>query len=220
MKAMAFFDLDGTVLDCTSLLSFHEFMSARVKREASALSFQEVCALAGQLKDQGVPRDEINAWYYRRCFGKLSARLVQDIAHQWYREVIAAGDLLRAAALNEIAMHMRARRPCVFLTGSCREVVVPIAQALGFSDILCAPLVVDDGFYTGEMNGPPCIGEGKVVHLTEYARRHEVDLSCSFGYGDDISDAHFLHKVGHPNVIRGGDKSLLEVARVAGWNVL
>ncbi|MFT3972211.1 MAG: haloacid dehalogenase-like hydrolase [Amaricoccus sp.] len=75
------------------------------------------------------------------------------------------------------------------------------------------------GIYTGAIEPPVMIGDGKQTSARRLALALGVDLADCFGYGDHLSDLPLLEVVGHPTAI-GADSELAEIARRRGWPVL
>jgi phosphoserine phosphatase len=69
------------------------------------------------------------------------------------------------------------------------------------------------------MGSPLCIGPGKVSKAEAFAMEHEVDLEQSYFYGDSVTDAPMLDRVGHPRVVNP-DPGLRKIARERGWPIL
>ncbi|MGD8627079.1 MAG: haloacid dehalogenase-like hydrolase, partial [Anaerolineae bacterium] len=79
-------------------------------------------------------------------------------------------------------------------------------------------LISADGRLTGEIEPPPCYGQGKVVWAERFAREHAVDLSASYFYTDSISDLPLLERVGQPVAVNP-DPRLRRLARARGWQI-
>lgn len=60
----------------------------------------------------------------------------------------------------------------VFISGSMRPILSPVANYLGVKDILCAPLeFTDKGRLTGEIGTPQTIGSGKKEALIQFCNQ-------------------------------------------------
>jgi phosphoserine phosphatase len=78
---------------------------------------------------------------------------------------------------------------------------------------------VENGVYTGELNGPFCYGEGKVEAMKNLASWNGYDLAQSYAYSDSASDLPMLDVVGHPVAVNP-DSKLERVARRNGWPIV
>lgn len=75
--------------------------------------------------------------------------------------------------------------------------------------MLAAEPAIESGVLTGELVGPPMIGEGKRRAVRALlARRPAIDPGDCHAYGDHVSDLPMLQEVGHPTVV-GGSPELL-----------
>lgn len=107
--------------------------------------------------------------------------------------------------LHCIALYKAAGASIVMVTGSCRALAEPLAQRLGVDAVLCTELKTAQGILTGEVDGLPCIGQGKLDVMLRFAVEHEIDLKDSFAYRDDISDRPMLNAVGLPSRVLASD---------------
>ena len=78
---------------------------------------------------------------------------------------------------------------------------------------------IEDGVYTGRLDGPFAYGEGKATRLREFAAAEGIDLKQSWAYTDAASDLPMLEAVGHPVAVNP-DAELAEIAKREGWEVL
>ena len=78
---------------------------------------------------------------------------------------------------------------------------------------------IEDGVYTGRLDGPFAYGEGKARRLRQFAAERGIDLEQSWAYSDAASDLPMLEAVGHPVAVNP-DAELAEVAQREGWEVL
>jgi putative phosphoserine phosphatase/1-acylglycerol-3-phosphate O-acyltransferase len=72
--------------------------------------------------------------------------------------------------------------------------------------------------FTGEIAGLHPRGENKRLLLEELARRHGLDLTCSFAYGDHEEDIPFLCCVGQPVAVNP-TRTLQRLAQQHRWPI-
>src|SRR5690606_23830390 len=118
-----------------------------------------------------------------------------------------------------VDIHRHAGRATYIVSAAPREIVEPLAVALGMTGGVGTCGEVDDGIYTGRLDGPFCYGEGKVEAIRELARWEGFDLGQCYAYSDSASDLPMLSAVGHPVAVNP-DSKLERHARTHGWPVV
>ena len=142
-------------------------------------------------------------------------------AHQAFmREVIEPAILPQAKALIE--RHRQEGDHLLIVTATNEFVTAPIAQALGIADLIAVQLKRDQqGELTGDIDGTPSFGPGKVVRLQQWLDDRGLtwsDIRSTF-YSDSINDLPLLEKVNHP-VATNPDDRLRSLAKQRGWPIL
>jgi phosphoserine phosphatase len=106
----------------------------------------------------------------------------------------------------------------ILISSSPREIVEPLAAALGADGFASTIAEVRDGVYTGGITRL-MHGTEKADAVRDFATRLGLDLEKCSAYGDAGGDAHMLELVGNPFCVNP-DRTLLATARLRGWNVL
>jgi phosphoserine phosphatase len=104
----------------------------------------------------------------------------------------------------------------VFITASLGFIVQHLAPLC--DELISAHLVERDGLLTGDLEGPPLVGEGRASWLRDYARTHDADLRSSYAYADSMSDLPLLESVGTPVAVNP-DVRLAREARRRRWPI-
>lgn len=130
-------------------------------------------------------------------------------------EVVAQ---LQPFARQVIDEHRAAGRLLVLATTSPEPFVAPIADALGFDDVVSTKWVVDGDRFAGLLDGPFVWGNDKADAVDAWAAANGVDLDASFAYSDSYFDAPLLDLVGNPVAINP-DPQLTATAVVKGWPI-
>ncbi len=195
----AFFDVDGTILNTRTVLSFLEYM-----RDSWSLSSDEVFleyqrSLFEKLV-KNVPREDVNRFYYTGYRGK-SVTSIMQLAEKWFDDLERREGIYNESILGEIAKHRRLGADIVLVTGSFPHILKPLVKRIPVDAILCSRPKTRGDVFTGELEGVPCIGLGKAQAVIEFSRRGRIDLKSAFGYGDDDTDAPMLNLLGHPCMI-------------------
>jgi putative phosphoserine phosphatase/1-acylglycerol-3-phosphate O-acyltransferase len=215
-RAAAFFDLDRTLL-----------------RGASGPLINEALVAAGIIPERGVPAQRFIYGLFNAVGETLPAvalaRGAALASKGWSREAVRqAGksaaekleDLVAPYAPGLIAEHRAAGRPVVLATTTPHDLVAPLAERLGFDDVVATRYAEDDGgIYTGSLEGEFVLARGKLSAVRKWAGRNDVDLRESYAYSDSIYDTPLLSAVGHPHAVNP-DPRLLALATVRRWPVL
>jgi putative phosphoserine phosphatase/1-acylglycerol-3-phosphate O-acyltransferase len=212
-KAAVFVDLDRTLL-----------------RSASGPVFQAAMEAEGVLPPgRRLPGESLVYGLYNR-FGEsvpfiglaraaarvMRGRSVEATRRAGKRAVEPLTDLVQPWALDELAAHREAGRAVVLATTSPVDMVSPLADALGFDDVIATRYGVEDGRYTGGLVGPFVWGLGKLAAVRQWSARAGTDLSASHAYSDSVFDVPLLNAVGHPHPLNA-DPRLVAVAVARRW---
>lgn len=217
----AFFDVDGTLLNMKSMFSFHDYWYRRWNRvngQAVSEEFEDVTAILRGLAESGAPRKLINRRYYEFFAGR-SVDAVTACAQAWSRSALADPNLFVTEVVDELdGLRAKGVEP-VFVSGSFKEILAPIADHLGVQEVLAISLLHVNGKYTGRFEAPQTIGDGKAVAIAEFLAHRAAKAADCWAFGDDVSDVPMLSAVGYPVAVIG-DHALDSVARNRGWRLL
>ena len=211
--AIAFFDLDRTILGCNSA----SLWVRRELRDGYVTRLDAVRAAAWvALYELGFARME-------DAIGKAIASLRDQVEDEvrarttafWHEEVAPT---IRPGARRAVEDHRARGDRIVLLTSSSNYLSELAQEALSLDDILCNRFEVQDGRFTGLPAAPLCFGAGKLVHATAAAERLGTTLDrCAF-YTDSMSDLPVLAAVGEPVAVHP-DPRLAREARKRGWRI-
>lgn len=215
--AAAFFDLDRTLITGSSAFVFGlaawraDLMSTSqlVRDGAGAMAFKLVGDVGGDAADrvrerilgavEGVERDVLVA---------LNETVLPKLLER-----------VRPESRSLVESHRRFGRATYIVSASPREIVEPLAHALGMTDGIGTVSEVVEGRYTGRLDGPFCYAEGKVDAIRSIANWEGFDLHQCYAYSDSISDLPMLEAVGHPVAVNP-DSKLERVARAKAWPIV
>jgi HAD superfamily hydrolase (TIGR01490 family) len=218
VKAAAFFDLDGTVVDGNILRS-----SLYLARRAAGLGgrIAWLSQMAGTLPLLAAAelagwRSSVNELHYAGFRGTSEDRL-RLLARDLFDEVLRPR--IFPAIRELIAEHAAAGVRPVLLTGALDVVAAPIARHLGVDTWAANRLVYERGVATGRLQHPVLAGAAKASWVRRFAEREGVDLGRCHAYADDLADLPLLAVVGHPSAVNPS-AGLARVARENRWPVL
>ena len=115
--------------------------------------------------------------------------------------------------------HRAAGRKLVIATTTPVDLVEPLAEALGFDDVIATKYGETEGRYDGTIDGLFVWGKDKAQAVAEYADAHGIDLDASYAYSDSFYDVPLLSIVGHPTVVNP-DPRMLAMATLRRWPVV
>lgn len=211
----AFLDLDRTVIAKSSALAFGRpfYRDGLIRRgDVVKAAYAQLMFRLGGADEAGMAR--IRDYLARLCTG-WSVEQVRQIVTEALEELINPYIYAEAALLIE--EHLAAGREVVLVSASGEEIVRPIGELLGVTDIIATRMEVADGRYTGEI-AFYAAGEAKVERVRELAAKRGWDLTQSYAYSDSVTDLPMLGAVGHPTAVNP-DRALRRAAEERGWDI-
>jgi len=215
-RSAAFFDLDKTVIAKSSALAFGRpfYRDGLIsRRDVVKAAYAQLMFRLGGADEQTMAR--LRDYLAELCKG-WQVDQVRQIVAETLHELIYPYVYAEAAGL--IAEHQEAGRDVVLVSASGEEIVRPIGQELGVTDVIATRMTIEDGRYTGEIEFYAA-GPSKVQAVRELSAERGYDLSDSYAYSDSISDVPLLESVGHPTAVNP-DRALRKVAAERAWPTL
>lgn len=125
---------------------------------------------------------------------------------------------LQPFARSVLADHQARGDRIVIASTTPAHFVRPLARRLGIAHVVASRWRVDDGAYTGELDGPFVWGREKLASVRAWAQQNGVSLARSAAYSDSYFDSPLLNAVGHPHAVNP-DVRLALLAAVKGWPI-
>jgi len=208
----AFFDLDRTLLATSTTHAFTQALA-----EAGVIPARSLPG-AGLL---GAAYD-----HFGESVGVMAlARAAALAARGWpVAPVAAAAEVAAERISGQLAPYAagllaelrRGDVRLVLATTSPEHLVRPLAERLGFDDVVATRYATRQGVFTGQLAGPFVWAFAKAAAVRDWARAHDVELSDSWAYSDSIYDLPLLDAVGHPVAVNP-DLRLRAVAVARRW---
>ena len=211
----AFFDLDRTLL-----------------RGASGPVITEALKAAGLVGDRSIPGQAAVYRFFDVVGETLPsiglARAAARATKGWTLDAVRSAGKAAAEQLEDavapyarplIEEHRAAGRKLVLATTSPYELVKPLADLLGFDDVLATRYAEAEGVLTGAIDGGFVWSMGKLDAVRAWAGAHNIDLAESYAYSDSIYDTPLLNAVGHPHAVNP-DPRLQLWATARRWPVI
>lgn len=212
----AFYDVDETILNINSMSSFFKFISMHYNTLGFVLNKKE---LLSYINNGGDDRVMINKLYYK-CLKGYTIQHIFEAGKLWFNDCVLDKNVYNKPVIDSMINHQLQGHKVVLVSGSMRPLLEPIAELLNIDNLLCTSLCVNNqGVITGDVSGYPTVGIGKRVIIEKFANHHNIDLSKSYSYGDDVSDIQMLECVGLPICV-GGQSSLVRYALKRKWSII
>lgn len=213
----AFYDMDGTLLSANVVHAYAYYalhaqgLGSRITRTASLLASLPLYAIADK-----VDRKYFNEVFYKNYEGFSEDRLIvlgQEVFEKVLKPTIFPG-------VPELLKRSREQgHRQVIVTGGLDYITRPLAEHLGFDDLVANRLEIKDGYATGRIVKPFIAGANKALWVRRYAEQHQIDLDRSFAYADSGSDLPLLSMVGNPCAVNP-DRELRTTARSYEWPII
>ncbi len=213
--AVAFFDLDGTLVVGQTTLLLMKFL-----RKVGIVSRGFVLGTglwflghkAGLLKVTESSREKGAG-----VFAGLTKPEVERLMACFTVEILAPR--FHPAATAALAEHMAEGDRVVVVSAALDPVVEAVCRHLGVIEFVGTPCELVDGRYTGRLTGPSPHAAEKVRFADAYMQRWGADSCDCWAYADHATDIALLRSVGHPVAVN--PRPLLrEAAEQEGWPIL
>lgn len=217
LTAAAFFDVDNTLVQGSSLVHFGRGLAARKYFQYSDvwkfMYAQAKFQLTGRENSDDVAegRRKALAFIEGRSTTELTA-LCEEI----YDEIIATKIWPGTRELAQA--HLDAGQQVWLVTATPYDLAEIIARRLGLTGALGTVAESVDGVFTGRLVGDILHGLGKAHAVRSLAVREGLNLKRCSAYSDSINDAPMLSLVGTAVAINP-DSELRDLARERGWEI-
>ena len=129
----AFFDVDGTLINTRSVLSFLEYLRGALTLDSP--DFRRYYESLEQMLLTNQSREDVNRFYYT-IYAGLAVAQVGVLAARWFAAAEQQAGFYNQSALDELSRHRAAGARVVFVTGSFLQLVAPLAKKTG-ADTKC-----------------------------------------------------------------------------------
>ncbi|MDP5055669.1 MAG: HAD-IB family hydrolase [Marinomonas hwangdonensis] len=213
--ALAFFDLDNTLVAGDTAQAFSEYMAANelpTPRDFLAVNHAYMEDYdAGNLNLADYMRYTLSPLF------DLTADKVAAFIEGFIQDVVVAMTLPKAHAL--LQKHQDAGDEVVIISATGIHLVAPIARYLGVKHALGVDIEIKNGYITGELTGVPTFREGKVTRALQWAQEHGYEMKETYFYSDSHNDIPLLEKALYPVAV-DPDPILTETAKAKSWPII
>lgn len=213
----AFFDVDNTLVRGSTLYFLGRGMYQRGYFTKADISRFVVANL--RFRMTGTEKQDVINRFQKAATDFVGGHKVSDIlalGEEIYDEYVSPKLWERTC---EIAREHLTRGEDVWLvTAAPQDMANIIAQRLGLTGAIGSKVIIENGIYTGELDGKLLHGSEKAVAITNLARERGYDLQECYSYSDSHNDLPLLTAVGNPSAINP-DAILRIKALAEGWPV-
>lgn len=224
---VSFFDIDGTLVQGLTLISFSRYLASR-----DLLAFEDLEKMEQTLKDY--QQERINNEH--DAYTRLAAKIVDQYAAAMrekpvslmqqegsiFLERVLGGEVLDGYNLfgyaQELVKLMKRVGKTIAISGSPIEALVPLSEHLGLDDLKATILEQDNGgYYTGRVGVNLALDQNKQAIVSAYLQGN-IDITHSFAFGDSTHDRPLLDVVSNP-VVLGNNPDLINHGKENRWIV-
>jgi HAD superfamily hydrolase (TIGR01490 family) len=217
MRAAAFYDLDGTLVDFNLVHAALFIVSNLAEWTGRAAYFGGFLARIPMLyRAEQHDRRLLNVTLFEGLRGVSLDRL-RELGEEYCERVLAGRVYPQARALLE--GNREAGFEPVLVTGSPDFIVAPLARVLGIAEFAANRLVMSRGLATGRLIEPVMAGSDKADWCAGWAAKRGIDLRNCWGYADSYYDLPFLSALGHPVAVNP-DNRLRTTALSRYWPIV
>lgn len=213
-KRAAFFDLDETLIGVNSANLWVKYMWEQ--GQLGAIDLVRSMGWMLRYKLALIDMESVVEKLTQRLEGTEEAQMADDV-RQWFEREVKQHFI--PEMVERVDEHRAQGHHLVLLTASSPYVSRPVVEHLELHDYLCTRFEVEDGVFTGNLDGPMCYGAGKLELARDWASRYDIELESSYFYTDSYTDLPMFERVGHPVAVNA-DPRLARHAERQGYPTL
>ena len=217
MPRIAFFDVDNTITRGSTLYFLGKGMYNRgffTKRDIGAWVLANI-----RFRMTGTEKSEVISRFQKAAtdfIGGHDVKEIRIIGEQIYSEFVSPS--IWQGTIELAKEHLSSGDEVWLVTASPEDFANLIAERLGFTGAIGTKAEINDGKYTGNLNGKLLHGKEKAIAITELTKARGINLKDCFAYSDSHNDLPLLSAVGHPRAINP-DAKLRIIAFAQSWPV-
>ena len=216
-KRAAFFDVDNTLVRGSTLYFLGRGMYQRGFFTKADISRFVVANI--RFRMTGTEKKEVIEKYQKAAtdfIGGHSVDEIKKVAEEIYDEYVSPK--LWQGTFEIAKSHLDKGEEVWLVTAAPQDMADIISQRLGLTGALGSRACIQDGIYTGELDGKLLHGVEKAFAIQRLAASEKYDLENCYSYSDSHNDIPLLQAVGHPCAIN--PDAILRIRALAeGWPI-
>lgn len=209
----AFFDLDGTLIPTTSSerILIKHLIQIGVLTVSDFLRFMQGAVYNMRSGWHGISRK--NKFYLK---GK-KAQHIESIAKEYFEKHMDA--IISIGARDLIEKHRSNGDVLIMVSGSPYFIVEVFAHTLGFNDYKGTDLIIEQGTFTGRIDGRHPFGRNKINIIWDFVKKYGLNIDDSTMYANHFKDRYILALASKPVAVNPS-RRLKRYAAQKGWKIL
>jgi len=196
---VAFFDFDGTLTTCDTLMPFLKFISGKPKYYLNLLLVSPV--LAGYFLKL-VRNDIAKETVLKRYLAGYHIDELFTLGQRFTEGVIPS--LLRPEGIERLRWHQEQGHDCVLVSASFDIWLKFFGENFNLFHIISSELNTKSKIVDGSIQGVNCYGKEKADRIQEWITLENRKPSITYAYGDSRGDSEMLSMVDKGFFIKSG----------------
>ena len=213
----AFFDVDNTLVRGSTLYFLGRGMYQRGFFTKADISRFVVANI--RFRMTGTEKKEVIEKFQNAATDFIGGHSVEDIkkiGEEIYDEFVSPK--LWQGTCEIARAHLDKGEEVWLVTAAPQDMANIISERLGFTGALGSKAHIEDGIYTGKLEGKLLHGMEKAIAIQDLAVEHGFDLQECYSYSDSHNDIPLLQAVGNPCAIN--PDAILRIRALAeGWPI-
>ena len=214
-KRAAFFDVDNTLVRGSTLYFLGRGMYQRGFFTKADISRFVVANI--RFRMTGTEKKDVIEKYQKAATDFIGGHAVEEIkkvGEEIYDEYVSPK--LWQGTFEIAQSHLDKGEEVWLVTAAPQDMADIIAQRLGLTGALGSKACIENGIYTGALEGKLLHGIEKAFAIQKLAQQHSLNLEDCYAYSDSHNDIPLLQAVGHPCAIN--PDAILRIRALAeGW---
>ena len=198
-RVAAFFDIDGTLFR-NSLLIEHFLKLSDSGILSKDIWLNEIGPLYEKYQNRfGAYEDYLDV--AARVYQKKIIGLDKSIIDKYSKIVIEENkDKVYRFTRNAVERHKNSGDLIFFISGSPDYIVDDFARLYGATESISTKYIFNNGKFSGEIT-PMWDNISKLSAVKRLTKKYNINLDCSYAYGDTNGDFTMFQMVGNPHAI-------------------
>jgi len=220
----AFFDIDGTLTEGLTIISFAKYLAQANVLDYGAWRFMQDDLVVYGKSDKGETAYERFAvdlvdHYAQGLAGRDVATVHQEAEHFFAQTLRGEVNGYKLCDFTpELVSAMNAIGKSVAISGSPRESLLPLQRFLNIDELQATTIAESKGVFTGKVITNMALASAKEQAVMQHSASG-FNSRKSFAFGDTMHDVPLLQSVGNPFVL-GNNPHLQAHGRERGWSVI